>query len=351
MIVTTKILELMRKGIRNISFNDKELKLIGRGGEGNVYSFDEDSNIAIKVYREDSICYSDPDAFEKEMMVVRFLKDIDQIRDHIADVLNYVPCDEKNKVGGYVFMELYDGDLDEWAKTATTKGSVVDEDSWISMIFQIAYAFTDLNSRGVLHADPKPKNIFYTTHNLKDPNTDGFRSYIIEGKSYKIVYNTRFVLGDFSRVRIAEVDPDFAPLLPGQSGTTDLYFDLANKADLYELSRLLFRVMVNSVLKTFPREKIVNLVEMYSHNDPIFLERISNTETDIENMNLPDKLKDRMRIRLHAYELIEAGYISQDMMREFDPELVLPSKKIQNLLEEVGDPNKSFESIFKFLEQ
>ena len=42
MIVTTKILELMRKGIRNISFNDKELKLIGRGGEGNVYSFDGD---------------------------------------------------------------------------------------------------------------------------------------------------------------------------------------------------------------------------------------------------------------------------------------------------------------------
>lgn len=338
----------MRKGIRNISLNNKEYKLLGRGGEANVYAFDLDSNLAIKVYREDSICYTDPDIFEKEMYVIRFLKDLDQLSDHIVDVFDYVPCVTDNTLApkGYVFMELYDGDLDSWAREVTTKGNETTDDDWISMIFQITYAFLDLNSRGVLHADPKPKNIFYTKRNLKDPNSDGVRSYLIDGKSYEIPFNTRFVLGDFSRVRIAEVDPDVNDLLPGQAGTPDLYFDLIHRSDLYELSRLLYRAMVNSALKTFSNDKIENLVKHHAEHDESFGLRIKLTEDDIQKMKLPDSMKNRMRIRFYTYELIEANYLTQKQMMEANPDLILPSDRVQDILTRVSDPNHSFESLF-----
>lgn len=348
--VNNKLLKLMRKGIRNISYDNKKYKLLGRGGEANVYAFDPDSNLAIKVYREDSICYSDPDIFAKEMYVIRFLKDIDQIRDHIVDALDYVACDSDNSgANGYIFMELYDGDLDSWARDATTRGTEATEDEWISMIFQISYAFMDLNSRGILHADPKPKNIFYTKRNLKDPNMDGNRSYLIDGKSYQIAFTTRFVLGDFSRVRIADVDPDLGDLLPGQAGTPDLYYDLTHRADLYELSRLLYRVMVNSVLRSMSHDKIENLVKHYAEIDKEFDSNIKNTENDIMNMDLPDSIKDRMKIRSYTYELIESDYITQEQMLEADPNLILPSKKVYDLLAKVADPEQLFESIFQTL--
>jgi serine/threonine protein kinase len=349
--INNKLLNLMRKGIRNISYNNAEYNLIGRGGEANVYTYDSDSNIAIKVYRYDSICYDDPTLFDKEIYVVRFLKDHDQINDHIVDLYEHVGCDKNNSNGsGYVFMELYDGDLDSWARISTTRGTEASESEWISMIFQVFFAFTTLNELGVLHGDSKPKNVFYTKRNLKDPNTDGVRSYLIDGKSYEIPFTTRFVLGDFSRVRVAELDPDLADpneILAGLVGTGDLYFDLTHRADLYELSRLLYRVMVNSVIRTFEKDKIENLVDHHAEIDREFGQKIEKNRTEIREMDVPDKIRDRMLLRFYAYELIEAEYITQEQMGEANPNLVLPSKSIQNLLVRLTDPNETYETLFK----
>jgi serine/threonine protein kinase len=338
----------MRKGIRNIKFDGREYKLLGRGGEANVYSLDEESNLAIKVYRSNSICYTDPGVFAKEMYVIRFLKDIEQIQDHVVDVLDEIPCDSNTgKSNGFVFMELYDGDLDSWARDSTTRGREVGEDEWVSMIFQVAYAFMDLNSRGVIHGDPKPKNIFYTNRNLRDPNADGVRSYLIEGKSYQIPFNTRYVLGDFSRVRVAEFDLDLDDMLQGQSGTPDLYFDLTHRSDLYELSRLLYRVMVNTVLKTYSKEKIENLIKHHSDIDKKFEQKIAVTKQEIQEIDTSHKIKDRMLLRFYAYELIEGEYITQDQLLRDDLNLILPSERVQQLLRSVSDPNIEFETLFE----
>ena len=154
------------------------------------------------------------------------------------------------------------------------------------------------------------------------------------------------MLGDFSRVRIAEIDPDVDDLLPGQAGTPDLYFDLMHRSDLYELSRLLYRVMVNSVSKTFSNDKIENLVKHHAEKDEVFGLRIKLTEDDIQKMNLPDSMKNRMRLRFYTYELIEANYLTQKQMMEANPDLALPSDRVQDILTIVSDPNHSFESLF-----
>ena len=336
----------MRKGIRNIKHNSTKYRLVGRGGEGNVYEYDSDSNLAIKVYRTDSICYTDPDTFEKEIYVIRFLKDLPQVSAHIVDIFDLVPCSAPNEPRGYVMMELYDGDLDQWAKQATTKGTEVDEDHWISMIFQIVFAFTEINKNGILHGDSKPKNIFYTRRNLKDPNTDGIRSYLLDGKVVEIKYDTRFVLGDFSRVRIAELDPDYSKGLAGLGGSEDMYFDLTHRSDLYELSRLLYRVMVNSALRTYSEQKVENLVKHHSEINPAFKTRILQTEQEIKNMAVPSHIENRMRLRMYLYELIESDYITQEMLRDADPQLVLPSERVQNILQNIAEPDTDLFDLF-----
>ena len=324
-----KLLRILKTGNRIVRFNGKTYELLGRGGEANVYTYDKKH--AIKVYRSPSC---DLYNFSKEMYALQTLADIPQLSDHVIKVEHYEPCQ-------YVLMNVYDGDLDSWGKIATTRGTEATDNEWIAMIFQVAYAFFDLNSRGVLHADPKPKNIFYKKCDKFEEH-----SYMFDGNAYKIGYNTIFALGDFSRVRIAELDPDHSKLLPGQSGTEDLYDDLVNHTDLYELSRLLYRLQVNSMLKNFPKDVIEEMVLSYETRDEEFKNKKAMTEKDIQDMNLPENIKIKMRDRFYAYALIEANIITIDRIMQYDEKIIFPSKIVFEMFENLGKPEFPFQEIF-----
>jgi Protein kinase domain len=349
-----RLINLMKKGIKNIKYDNKTYKLLGRGGEGNVYEYNKtkQGGIAIKVYRDNSVSFQNPEIIEREFYVMRFLNDIEQIKDHIVDAKEYAHTDTE----AYIFMDLYEGDLDKWAKLATQRDTVKSEEEWLSMIFQVVYTFMDINSRGVLHDDPKPKNIFYTYTDLKDPNSDGKRVYSVNGKGFEIPFTCRFALGDFSRVRVAEFDADIdEDLLPGHSGTPDLYYNLVHRTDLYELSRILYRVMVNAVMKAYSAEKIKNLVDTYTESDSDFKEKIEYMDKGIEQMNIEGKsneivssMKNRMKTRSYVYELIEADYLDKTKIMEISKDLVLPSQRVMDILGRNMDPNESLETLFDF---
>lgn len=305
-----RLLISMRKGINRINYNKYTYRLLGRGGEGNVYEY---HGHAIKVYRVDN--RYDPELVYHEIYVTDVLHDVG---------IQVVTIKEFDPIKAYAFSELYDNDLDYWAKTACQRDSAATEEQWMSMIFQVAHAFTMTNDLGVLHNDPKPKNIFYA-------RSDNTVDYEYNKKKYSVNHNGyRFVLGDFSRSLI--VGYDEYKHLPGSSSTGDLYGDLRNKTDLYELSRLLYRVIVNATIKHYSSSEIRNRV---SHiKDAEFQARIKNVTTEIKN-GMPAKLIDRTIDRAYAYELVESDYLDYDSLSSRATDLVLPSEKVRKTLESV----------------
>lgn len=340
-MVDPKLINLMKRGIKNIRFNNKNYKLLGRGGEGNVYIYDENNNIAIKVYHDGKEFNSE--TVYREIYVVDFLRSIEQIGDHIVNLGEFIETENS----AYIFSDLYDGDLDMWVKKATTKNSElsVTEDDWLSMIFQITFAFFDINSRGVLHNDSKPKNIFYKKENMNI----NINTYIINEKLFEISFKYHFYLGDFSHVRIAGLDPDYDENLKlFVSGTADLIYDLTNRSDLYELSRILYRRLVNIVTSIYSNDNIENMIDNYSKIDPEFSERIKKNKENIISKLGNLTIGPRIIKRSNIYELIESNYITIDMVKEKDKNIVFPSKKVQELLEKIIDPNESLETLFDF---
>ena len=159
------LIELMRKGIKNINHNDTTFRMIGKGGEALIYKYDDDT--AIKIYHTAEL-----KTVRREAYITSVLKSIDQISDHIIEL----KCVEETNDILHAQMELNDGDLNVWTTLATNRETVASEDDWLSMIFQMTFALYDINDRGVVHNDPKPKNMLYKVANIKNKtykiNTD-----------------------------------------------------------------------------------------------------------------------------------------------------------------------------------
>lgn len=322
-----RLLKLMKRGVPNIMHNNQTYHLLGRGGEGNVYEY---NNRAIKVYHDRHNTYN-PDAVYYEIYIVRFLTDLG---------LQVAPMYDFNSNSGYVYSDLYDGDLDTWTKNACNVQTSASEDQWLSMIFQVAYTFMMMNMHNVLHNDPKPKNVFY----VESKDT---KSYALGDMVFNVPHNGwAFYVGDFSRALIVGYDDDVQnELQTGSSSTGDLYTDLQTKTDLYELSRILYRVMVNAIVKNYSMTEINDLVHQ-NMSDPIFKERIETVVKDITSNIHNHRLAQTTINRAHVYELLESGYIDPDKLQKRIPDLVLPSKKVRDILMSIQVV--PLESLFSF---
>lgn len=357
------LLTYMKRGYADIKYKNNKYMLLGKGGEANIYSIDIPNRIAIKVYRDNTVVYKNPEILYREKFVIETLREVDQLKDHIVNTMYY------NTEGiKYIIMELYENDLPVWAAgTRDIPRNDKTEADWLSMIFQITYIFTDINSRGILHDDTKPKNIFFTTdirniENIyKNENSNvPMKKYNINGTIFEIPFKYRFVLGDFSRVRIAEYDPDIDNnLLPGHNGGPDIYENFVNKTDLYELSRFFFRIFVDFTEKFYDRTLIIELVNSNCKKDPVFKQRIENVIIGINNNvrpNVPpdvaENIREKMIFRSYIYELIEFNYLKREIIQEtikkYLPSFVIPSERVINLIKRVNDPNETMETLFDF---
>jgi hypothetical protein len=384
--IDDRLLTYMKRGFADINYKGDHFLLLGRGGEANVYSLGMNSDIGIKVYRDNTVVYKNPEIFFREIFVIDNLRQVDQLRDHIVNVIDY---NTKNVM--YMLMEVYNGDLSYWAfytynniglsrkRYNEIPNMEKTEEEWLSMIFQVTYIFTELNSRGVLHDDTKPKNIFFldnvyvknkmrylsgNNNDNNDNNVNDFipmtKKYYINGTVFEIPFKYRFIVGDFSRVRIADYDPDVDKnLLPGHGGGPDIYENFVNKTDLYELSRIVYRVMVDIMEKYYNMNNIRESVDNYSKTDPKFKQNIENETKRIKRdfiydaaPDVVEKMREKMILRSHMYILIEFEYITREHIQKIieDNEVyfTMPSQRVLNILKRVNDPNETMETLFDF---
>lgn len=332
----------MRKGIPLITYNNIEYKLLGRGGEANVYTVSPE--VAIKVYRYPV----DPDALFRELFITDALRSIDGLEDHIVRFVSDPVTDPDTSIT-YMLMELYDGDLDSWANLKINHT----DDEWLSMLFQVTYSFLTMNNAGVLHGDPKPKNVFY-----KKSTSSIIHTVTVDGTEFSIRSAYNFVIGDFSRARLAEFDPDISSaLLAGSSGTLDLYADLVNRSDLYELSKIIHRSMVNILSRHYSHTQISDIVESHYKTDISFKQRIDDVRTDLKSVVLGGsqdsaaKIKQKMEYRAYLYELIEAGRITIDDVKKLDKSVVFPSNTVIDILGRLTNPAETLKTMFFFFIQ
>ena len=113
------------------------------------------------------------------------------------------------------------------------------------------------------------------------------------------------------------------------------------------MSRLIYRILVNSVIRTHSVEKIKNFIDDMSKIDKKFAQKIIDNVNKINEINVSDVIKDRMIIRLYVYELIESNRITMQHVLEYDPDLVLPSDEIIKLFERIMDPDETILSLFE----
>jgi len=329
----------MRKGVHLIRYNNIEYKLLGRGGEANVYIVSPE--VAIKVYRYPV----DSDTLYRELFITDALRSIDGLENHIVRFVSDPITDLDTSIT-YMLMELYDGDLDKWADLTTNHT----DDEWLSMLFQVTYSFLTMNGAGVLHGDPKPKNVFYKKHTSSSTST-----VVVDGTEFSIRSVYDFVIGDFSRARLAEFDPDISSvLLAGSSGTLDLYTDLVNRSDLYELSKIIHRAMVNILSRHYSHTQISDIVESHYKTDVSFKARIDGVRTDLKSVVLSGpqdsaaKIKQKMEYRAYLYALIEAERITVDDVKKFDKSVVFPSNRVIDILGRLTNPAETLKTLFFF---
>ena len=95
------LLTYMKRGYANIKYKNNKYMLLGKGGEANIYSIDISNRIAIKVYRDNTDVYKNPEILYREKFVIETLREVDQLKDHIVNTMYY------NTEGiKYIIMEL-----------------------------------------------------------------------------------------------------------------------------------------------------------------------------------------------------------------------------------------------------
>jgi serine/threonine protein kinase len=189
-----------------------------------------------------------------------------------------------------------------------------------------------LNKLKILHSDTKSKNILY-----KKSNTlNGIEHYDVGNLSFNIPMNHYiFKIADFGAVQIL-----------GSTINTmtdaEIQQRINDKADLHELSRIWYRILVNYGRNDYGWNQIRPIVDsnaeykQYSKNKKI---KINN---DLGHM--PQKIRDSMLLRSLIYYGIENAFINADnIIAKYS--LVKPSELVMKTLDGLMDPK--INNVFK----
>jgi serine/threonine protein kinase len=207
------------------------------------------------------------------------------------------------------------------------------DEYWLSMIFQVSRGLLFLNSINVLHNDAKPKNILYNK-----TKTETFNTYFINNVKYKINTNFIFKIADFGKIQIkGSVHNDMTVHMLDEK--------LKHRDDLRELSRIIFRFLVNYGKKIY---SIDNLMDYIKKNNKYKIYYDEQKEEISRNLtNYPDKIKNDFLYRSLLYYGIENNILDKKrIIQKFS--LTLPSDKVMNILDSLTNPK--YKNIFSLFE-
>lgn len=306
------------------SYNDHDIDgntyyYLGKGGEGVIYRLDD---IVIKIYTKIEM-----NNIVKEFYTFGLLKELKQINKNVINIDRYY-LSLSNPV---LLMELMDGDLAKWCtimlenKQDSIK-NLTDEsfdELWLGMIFQVTFGLMFLNHLNILHTDTKSKNILYKKTNAL------YDDYVIAGKTYTVPFKYIFKIADFGAIQILGLGSN-------KIFDEEILERIKKREDLYELSRILYRIIVNYGINDYNWFHINELLK----KDNLYRE-YRDKQRDKLNKDLshmPQKIRDKMLLRSLIYYAIENNIIkSEEIITKHS--LRMPSSKVSNILDKLTDVN------------
>ena len=233
-IINNSIINKLLSNYKNHNIDGKTYYYLGKGIEGIVYKVDDE---VIKIYTK-----VDMNMIVKEFYVFGLLQELNSINKNVVHIDKYY-LSLSNPV---LIMELMDGELTNWCTMMVENiteevrmMSDIDFDKqWLGMIFQVTYGLMFLNRLGILHADAKAKNILFK----KIYPTNQYDQYIISDTTYEIPIDYRFKIADFGTVQILGSSSNII-------SDDKIREKIKNRDDLYELSRIFYRMIVNLCIK------------------------------------------------------------------------------------------------------
>lgn len=345
--IDENLIKRLTSSYKTMTINDKIYKYLGKGGDGIIYTFNFDNpnktdNLVMKIYirKVDNTYITTP--IVKEFYLLGLLRELDVVNRNIIHIYDY----SLSMSRPIVLMELMDGDLGTWAQMMLSnndpdiKSLTQDKyDSlWMSMIFQVVYGFTFLNNIGVLHNDSKPKNILY-----KKTDTE-YETYAINNKTYNVPFTYNFKISDFGAIQILNSTTN-------QMSDDEIKSKINSRQDLYELSRIIYRFIVNYALTDYSWDNINKLMIL---NNKLKIYHDEQKKLLYQNLKkYPEYVKKNMLLRSIIYYSVENNLIKfDDIVSKHN--LRLPSKYISDILNKLTDSSinnmsKLFELFFLFM--
>ncbi|AYV77588.1 MAG: serine/threonine protein kinase [Dasosvirus sp.] len=308
-IFNNKLLDRLARSDKDYNDTDNNIlyRFLGKGGDGTVYliSFEGDER-AVKIYKNAHL-----DQIIKEFYITGLLQEMDKVNFNIIKMYHYYLSFSRP----VMVMEIMSGTLSDWTKTIINNKIISTSEIdmyWVSMIFQVTYSLMTINTYNILHNDAKPKNILF-----KNNKQNELREYILpNGKKYSVPVPYIFKISDFSKAQI------IGSKLNNMTDQT-IKTNILNRYDIYELSHILDRILVDYLILDYKLSDIQNMMDKQMQD----VYRKMNDQFK----SLPEKIRNRLLLRGMIYYLIDHQMINtQELIKKHN--LIFPSKSVQELL-------------------
>lgn len=318
-MITNNTIKKLIDNHQNQTIDNIKYVFIGKGGDGVIYLI-EKTNEIIKIYTKKQL-----DLVIRELYVLNLTKDLSNESKFNN---NIIKIDKYNLLLDYpiIYLPVMNGNLVEWCmKVNHEYDNQKNYDKlWYSMIFQVAYGLCYLNGLNILHNDAKPKNILY------QKQKPIINTYIINDKTYDVDMTYVFYVADFGAVQILGSKQNIL-------SDNEIRKSLLNKQDLYELSKLIVRILVDFALKTYDIE---SLLKIDKTNYYTIIQKDFDNDKSLKS--LPEKIKKNMMKRALLYYFIENNIIDKYELAKKN-KFMLPSNKIMTILDNLIDSNNVFD--------
>lgn len=312
------------------TINGDTYHYVGKGGEGVIYKINNDDKV-IKIYTKVEI-----DMIIKEFYVFGLLQELKGLNKNVVRMDKYY-LSLSNPV---IIMELMDGDLTKWCDMMVrnvdhTVQIMTNEEidrQWLGMIFQVTYGLMFLNRLKILHTDTKSKNILYRqnvirNNDLSDDKYDNFDVYKIRDTTYAVPNDYQFKISDFGAIQILGSKSN-------RMSDDEIINRIRKRDDLYELSRILYRVIVNYGINDYNWNDINRIIKQNKSYQEYYNQQKKHLETELSHV--PQKVRDKMLLRSMIYYSIENDIIDkEEIIKKYS--LRMPSSVVSDVLDKLTD--------------
>lgn len=312
-------------------YNGKNVRFIGKGGQGVVYLFNLNENcknIVAKISKKTNVSVKEASVFNL----------ITKLPDGTSSP-NIIKSYGNLEINNYIclLMEKADGSLEDWIKVEHSF------DQWKSLILQILLGVLFMQKiLKMYHGDMKPKNILFKSI----PDKTSTLEYDIDNKHYSVkTYGIQILISDFGTAQ--------TKLLKNNILTNnEIDMHIKNNLDLEHLITFHKRIIVNLLENVYSYDDIIELIK--EKQDKKFKEYLDlKTEETFKTLHkYPDHIKKAMILRSLLYYMLEHKYINVDeipVMINSKP----PPQKIVDILENIIliNQNKSIEQMIQEIQE